>query len=189
MADQDNKDGSTTGTVTITTDPEIVSATKKSEEHMVPISRLNQEIEKRKAMEERLAVLEKANKESEVKRLKETEDYRALYEKTEKELSEVKPKAAIAEESEKTLRTVLESQIAELPENMRSLIPAELTTQQQLSWLSKNKPLLVKSKPVDIGAGKQGGTASTTLDLTPEELEFAKNFAISPEDYAKNKFK
>ena len=186
--EQENKQDAKDAVIT-TPDPEIVSATKKPDEHMVPISRLNQEIEKRKAMEERLAVLEKANKESEVKRLKETEDYRALYEKTEKELSEVKPKAAIAEESEKTLRSVLESQIAELPENMRSLIPAELTTQQQLSWLSKNKPLLVKPKAVDIGAGKQGGAASATLDLTPEELDFAKNFGITPEDYAKNKFK
>lgn len=158
-------------------------------EHQVPISRLNEEIGKRKAMEERLALLEQASKDAETKRLKETEDYRKLYEDAEKELSTIKPRAAIAEESEKTLRTVLESQVAELPENMRGLIPAELSTQQQLQWLSKNKGLLIKPKPQDIGAGKTGGGAPAGTDLTPEEIEVARQFGVKPEDYAKYKFK
>jgi len=158
-------------------------------EHQVPISRLNEEITKRKAMEERLALLEQASKDAETKRLKETEDYRKLYEDAEKELSTVKPRAAIAEESEKTLRAVLESQVAELPENMRGLIPAELSTQQQLQWLSKNKAMLIKPKPFDIGAGKTGGGAPAGADLTAEELEVARQFGVKPEDYAKYKFK
>ena len=158
-------------------------------EHQVPISRLNEEIGKRKAMEERLALLEQASKEAEVKRLKEAEDYRKLYEDAEKELATVKPRAAIAEESEKTLRSVLENQIAELPENLRSLVPDEMTTQQKLSWLSKNKALLLKPKAVDIGAGKQGGSAPEGATLSPEEMEFAKSFGVKPEDYAKHKFK
>jgi len=158
-------------------------------EHQVPISRLNEEIGKRKAIEERLALLEQASKEAETKRLKETEDFRGLYEKAEKELAEVKPRAAIAEESEKTLRAVLESQVAELPENMRGLIPAELTTQQQLQWLSKNKAMLVKPKPMDIGAGRQGGSAPTGAELSQEEMEYAKQFGVKPEDYHKYKFK
>lgn len=156
-------------------------------EHQVPISRLNEEIGKRKAIEERLQLLEKASKDAEIKRLKETEDYRGLYEKAEKELAEVKPRAAIADEGEKTLRFVLESQIAELPESMRGLVPDELTTQQKLQWLSKNKALLVKPKPVDIGAGKTGGQAAQGADLTPEEIEMARQFGMKTEDYAKYK--
>jgi phage I-like protein len=159
------------------------------DEHMIPKSRLDEEIAKRKVLEDRLSLLEHASREAEVKRLKETEDYRGLYEKSEKELSEIRPRAAIAESSEKVLRGVLEAQIAELPENMRALIPTELTTQQQLYWLSKNKALLVKPKPVDIGAGRQGGGAPEGTPLTPEEIETAKAFGIKPEDYAKNKFK
>lgn len=159
------------------------------DEHMIPKSRLDDEIAKRKILEERLSLLEHANKEAEIKRLKETEDYKGLYEKLEKELAEIRPRAAIAESSEKVLRGVLENQIADLPENMRVLIPAELTTQQQLQWLSKNKALLVKPKPVDIGAGRQGGGAPEGTPLTPEELETAKAFGIKPEDYAKNKFR
>jgi phage I-like protein len=159
------------------------------DEHMIPKSRLDEEIAKRRVLEERLSLLEHASKEAEIKRLKETEDYKGLYEKVEKELAEIRPRAAIAESSEKTLRGVLENQIADLPENMRALIPAELTTQQQLQWLSKNKALLVKPKPVDIGAGRQGGGAPEGTPLTPEEIETAKAFGMKPEDYAKNKFK
>lgn len=158
-------------------------------EHTVPLSRLNEEIGKRKGLEERLALLEQASKEAEVKRLKEAEDYKRLYETAEKELAEVKPRAAIAEESEKTLRSVLEAQVAELPENMRGLIPDELTTQQKLQWLSKNKALLLKPKPVDIGAGKQGGSAPTGAELSADELELARQFGMKPEDYAKYKIK
>ncbi len=72
---------------------------------------------------------------------------------------------------------------------MRGLVPDELSTQQKLQWLSKNKALLVKPKPVDIGAGKQGGGAPVGVELTQEEIQIAKSFGMSPDDYAKHKIK
>ncbi len=161
------------------------SATK--DEHMIPKSRLDEEIAKRKELEKRLDAIDKAQKEAEEKRLAETNNYKELYEKQKVELEGLKPKAAVAEESEKVLLSVLESQIKEIPEHFRGMVPESLTTIQKLQWISQNKALLMKEKPFDIGAGTLGGGATPAVDLTPEEIETAKKFGMTPEEYAKNK--
>ena len=161
---------------------------KKPDEHTVPISRLNEEIAKRKDLEARLTAIEKANHDAEEQRLIEASQYKELYEKAKAEAEGLRPKASIAEESEKVLQSVLESQINELPESLRGLIP-DMSTNQKLTWLAKNKTLLMKEKPFDIGAGKTGGGAPDTSSLSQEEIETAKIFGVTPEEYAKNKNK
>jgi hypothetical protein len=163
-----------------------LASSASKDEHTVPISRLNEEIAKRKELEARVAAIDKANKEAEEKRLVEANNFKALYEQAKADAESLRPKASVAEESEKVLKSVLESQINELPESMRGLVPEGLTTNQQLSWLSKNKSLLMKDKPFDIAAGKQGGGSPETVTLTPEQLEMANLFKLKPEEYAKN---
>jgi len=158
---------------------------QKTEEHMIPKGRLDEEIQKRKDLEKRLAAIEKANQEAETKRLKESEDYKALYEKTQAELSEVKPRAEKAESMEQALKEDLEAQIAAIPEDRRTLIPTELPVDAQLKWISRNRPLLSKAAPFDIGAGKQGGEGKS-VELTAEQREIAQKLGLKPEDYAKN---
>ena len=158
---------------------------KPESEHMIPKGRLDEEIQKRKDLEKRLAAIEKANQEAETKRLKESEDYKGLYEKAQAELSEVKPKAERAESMEQALNEDLEAQIAAIPEDRRSLIPTELPVDAQLKWISRNRPLLSKATPFDIGAGKQGGEGKT-IELTAEQQEQAKKLGVKLEDYANN---
>lgn len=159
-------------------------------EHMIPKSRLDAEIDRRKELESKLAAAEQASRQAEEERLKEAQNYKALYEKTSTELAELKPKAAIAEDSEKVLRDVLATQVAELPEHMRDLVPEDLTTQQKLAWLSKHKAQLVKPKAPDIGAGRQGGGAPDSgAELSQEEIDTAKRFGMKPEEYAAYKDK
>ena len=160
---------------------------KKNAEHMIPKSRLDEEIAKRKELEGRLSAAEQAGREAEEKRLKEMQDYKTLYESTAKELADVKPRAAVAEESERILRGVLEAQVAELPENVRDMVPEALTTQQKLEWLSKHRAQMMKPKAPDIGAGKKGGGAPEGAELTPDELAVAKKFGYTAEEYAKYK--
>ena len=159
----------------------------KKQEHTVPISRLNEEIAKKKELEARLAAIEKAQKDSEEQRLIEANQYKTLYEQAKAEAEGLKPRASLADESEKVLQSVLASQINEIPEHFRTLVPEGLSTNQKLQWISQNKPLLMKEKGFDIGAGQQGGGSPDTNTLTPEELAEAKKHGITAEEYAKFK--
>lgn len=132
---------------------------------------------------------EQLNKETDA--MKAANNFKGLYEQTLKQLDELKPKAALVDSSEKVLQDVLTAQIAELPEAARALVPDEMTVQQKLNWLAKNKSTLMKPAPFDIGAGKGGGAGGNTgaEGLTQEEIETAKNFGLKPEEYAKYKDK
>jgi hypothetical protein len=162
---------------------------KKTEqqEHLIPKSRLDEEIQKRKDLEKRLSAMEKAGHEAETKRLKEAEDYKALYEKTAAELSDAKPKAEKLEAYETTLKETLASAIEEIPADRRGLIPDELSTEAQLRWISRNRALLAKSPTFDIGAGKLGGgNNKKTVELTDDQRIFARKTGVTDEEYAKN---
>ena len=159
-------------------------ATEQKPEHMIPKSKYDEVNEKRKNLETRLAEMEKANKEAEEKRLIEKEDFKKLYEDTRRELESLRPKAAVAEESERTLRAVLDAQVSDLPESVRDMVP-EGTTSYKLEWLAKHKAKLIKPAPYDIGAGRTGGGAPDMVTLTPEKIQTAKNFGVKPEEYAK----
>ena len=158
-------------------------------EHMIPKSRLDEVLESNRKLQEQLTRTEKERQDQLEAQLKEQGKWKEIAEQRANEMAALKPKAEQVEAIEVTLKEVLATQIAELPENLRSLVPDDLTTQQKLSWLSKNKALLLKPKAVDIGAGKQGGSAPEGTTLSPEEMEFAKAFGVKPEDYAKRKFK
>lgn len=161
----------------------------KTDEHMIPISRLNEVLDANKKLQEQLATTEKERQEQLEAQLKEQGKWKEIAEQRANEMAQLKPKADHADAIEATLKDVLTSQVAELPENMRGLIPDELTTQQKLQWLSKNKSLLLKPAAPNIGAGKQGGSAPEGEQLTAEEIEYAKSFGVKSEDYAKHKFK
>lgn len=153
------------------------------------LSALQKERDANEQATKRAAALEKAAQESEKRRLKEQEDYKALYEQAEGELAELKPKAERLTTYEATLKETLDSAIAEIPENKRSLIPSEYSVDQQLKWISQNRLLLAKTAPVDLGAGNRGGDGSSSVNLTDEEKQIAARMGVKPEDYAKQKKK
>ena len=157
----------------------------KNKEHMIPKSRMDEVLVKNKELKDRLDAIEKAQKEAEEKRLTEANNFKELYEKQKVELEGLKPRAAVAEESEKVLQSVLESQINEIPEHFRTLVPEGLSTNQKLLWISQNKPLLMKEKGFDIAAGKQGGGSPETATLNPEQKELARLAGMTEAEYAK----
>lgn len=161
----------------------------KPDEHMIPKSRLDEVLESNRKLQERLEAAERERQEQLEAQLKEQGKWKEIAEQRAQEMAQLKPKAEQADAIEATLKDVLAAQVAELPENLRGLVPDELTTQQKLHWLSKNKPLLLKPKPVDIGAGKQGGGMPDGGTLTAEELEAARQFGMTPDEYAKYKTK
>ena len=165
------------------------SATKDVNEFDIPKRRLDEALEANRKLKDEIDALKKEQQSQLEAQLKEQGRYKELAEQRATELAELRPKAETVDTYEATLISVLAAQIAEIPEAMRDLIPDELTTQQKLNWLSKNRSLLVKPAPHDIGAGKVGGGAPQGVDLTPDEVEMAKSFGLSPEEYAKYKDK
>jgi hypothetical protein len=162
------------------------SATK--DEHMVPISRLNEVIADRKKLEERIAQIEAEQKLEVEKRLTEQEKYKELADKRGEELVKAQAEAAKVVGMEKTLSEVLAAQVEALPKDKRALVPEELSTQGKLNWLAKNAAILKAPAPFDIGAGNRGGGEDHTPPvLTPEEHEYAQKYGMTDEAYAKNR--
>ena len=156
-------------------------------EHMIPKSRLDEVLALNKTFADRLAALELERKDEVEKRLAEQNQWKELAEKRGAELTEAQGKAAKVAEYEKTLESLLEKQVGEIPEEKRALIPTYGTTQQRLEWIAANRAILTAPKPFDIGAGRQGGAEGKKIELTAEELEVARKFGMTPEDYAKYK--
>ncbi len=156
-------------------------------EHMIPKARLDEVLSKLEAAQKKSDALEKAQQEAEKKRLEESSQYKELYEKTQAELTSLKPKAEQVDDYEKTLGELLTAQVAELPAEFQDVVPDGLTTKQKLDWLSKNKSKFMKAEPFDIGAGKRGTKADKKIELTPEEKEMAAKYGMTEEAYAKYK--
>jgi len=123
------------------------TAESKNTEHMIPKSRLDEEITKRKELEARLTAIETANKTAEEQRMIEAQQYKELYEKAKAEAEGLKPKAAVADDLEKVVQASLESQLKEIPEHLRGLVPEGLTTSAKLQYIAQNRALLMKEKP------------------------------------------
>lgn len=158
----------------------------EQQEHMIPKSRLDEVLQAKKELEDRLDALDKANKEAEEQRLKDTNDWKALAEKRQQEIEGLKPKASVAEEQEKSLQKLLEAQIEEIPEDMRSLIPEQLSTLQKLDWLAANRSKLIKPLGPDIAAGRQGaGGGKGAGEITPTMRKGAQLLGLTDEQLKK----
>lgn len=153
--------------------------------HMIPKERFDEVNARLKEAEKKALATEKALKEAQEARLKEKEDYKALYEQTTKENSELRPLAEQVESYKMTMATLLEAQIADIPEELQTLIPDEMSVKQKIDWIAKNKKLLLKPIAPDIGAGQRGAGASSNVQLTQEERDVAKRFGYTDEEYIK----
>jgi len=153
------------------------------------LSALQKERDANKAAAERLSAIEKENQSRLETQLKEQGKYKELAEERANKIAELQPTADKLEAAQATLKLVLAAQIEQIPEDKRSLVPNKLSTEDQLEWISQNRALLSKSKPFDIGAGRQGGTDNGGDSLTAEELAMCKKMNVKPEDYAKSKKK
>lgn len=161
--------------------------TKNKEFAPVPYSRFEEVNREKNELARKLKEREDAEKAETEKRLLEQQEYQKIAENRAKELADLKPKADKVEAYEKTLQEVLDAQVKDIPEDKRGLIPDELTTQQKLNWLAKNAAILKAPSAFDIGAGKTGAGGNSAVTLSPEEIETAKKFGMTAEEYAKNK--
>jgi len=160
---------------------------EKDREGFIPRDRFDEVNQLAKDRKEKLDQIEKDQKKAAEERLAQQDKWKELAENRGKELDAAKVKAEKLDSYEETLQGVLNSQVEQIPEEYRTLIPDELTTQQKLDWMAQNQAILTKKKPFDIGAGKRGGDKDKGIELSNEEREQAKKMGVSPEEYAKAK--
>jgi seryl-tRNA synthetase len=159
---------------------------KKAEnELMIPKDRFDEINEKYKALSKEIEAKEKALRKAQEERLKEQEDYKRLYEETASRLSELEPKAEQLDAVLETMEALLEAEVQELPEDLRDIIPDELSVKAKLDWLRKHKAKLVKPVGPDIGAGQRGAGSSGSVTVTPEIKRGAETFGLSEEQMKK----
>jgi chromosome segregation ATPase len=119
---------------------------------------------KRKALERaeaEIAALKKAKQ----KDLADQGNYKALY--------------------EQTLRQANDARIQSIPEHMRSLVPANYSPEELATWLDNNQAVFSRPTPPDLGAGVAGGNGAA-VKLTPQQLQVAKSFGMTAEQYAES---
>lgn len=139
--------------------------------------------------ENKAAALEKAAQDAELEALEKQKNYQKLYEKAQAEVTSLKPKAEQLAEMEKTLASMLKTEISSLPEQFQDIVPDGLSTQQKLDWLARNKAKFMKPESFDIGAGEKGAKAKEQkkTELTAEEKQAARDFGMTEEEYAKHR--
>jgi len=161
--------------------------TGKDREGYIPRDRFDEVNQQAKDLQEKLDQIERDQKKATEERLAKQDKWKELAENRGKELDEAKVKADRLDSYEETLQGVLDAQVDQVPEELRTLIPDELTTQQKLDWLAQNQAILTKKQPFDIGAGKRGGDKEKQIELSNEERAQAKKMGLSPEEYAQAK--
>lgn len=150
----------------------------------IPKSRFDEVNEERKELRQQLEDLKKAREEAEKASLEEKQEYKTLYEKAQEKLAQLEPLAKKVSSWKETMESLLQAQVEEIPEDMRTLIPEDLSIEKKLAWLAKNKAKIMKPVAPDVGAGKTGsGSTKQTVTLTPEQHRMAEGFGLTDEEY------
>lgn len=117
----------------------------------VPYSRLQEKVQEVNELKARLDALEAEKKANSEKAAKEKGEFEKLY-------NDNLPKIEGYDTLNKTLENMLASEIEQIPEDKRGIIPTDYPPHKQLEWLAKNKSLFTNTAP-----------ASKNTPVTPKE--------------------
>ena len=151
-------------------------------EHMIPKSRLDEEIAKNKAAQTQLDTLAKKESDRE-------EAAKLARGEHEEVIADLKPKAEQAEHYADEIAGMLAHEIEQIPEDKRDLVP-EGDPLTILKWVRKANTagIFALPKPPETDAGALGDKTDKHIELTPEEKRLVASIPdFSEEDYAKQK--
>lgn len=114
-----------------------------------------------------LEKIQKAQKEKEEAELSELE-------KLKRELSETSPFKERATKLEETLATYLDAEIQRIPEELRGLIPDELSVESKLAYIAKNRERLMNQPNTPQGPRVTNGSMGTPDKIKAEAIEKVK---------------
>ena len=144
--------------VTDTQNQESVTQNVESEGKMFSQEELNSIIKKR---------LEKFSDYEDLLKYKETSEAEKLteVEKLQKQIAELQPYKEKVESANSILESLYESELEQIPEDKRGLIPQQFTTSEKLEYIQTNKQFLTNGKPnIKTPSESQRGT-ETDSDL------------------------
>jgi len=165
------------------TNPPAGAQNTEAHEERIPYSRFKEVNDEKKALEARLAKLERAQSEADQKRLEDEKRYQELADKYKAELDQVRPVAGQVDDYKAALKETAAAQIALLPEDVRDLVPEYPDPRDTLTWLNKNAAKLKRPLAPDMDAGVRGDSAKPAIKLTPGEEKALRMSHMKREDY------
>ena len=149
--------------------PDGAQNTGQHESGSIPYARFKEVNDERKALEARLAKLEKAQTEADQTRLAEEKRYQELADSYKAELDRVKPVAGQIDDWKAALHETAKAQIDLLPEDARELVPEYDDPRLTLAWLNKNAAKLMRPAAPAMDAGTRGDSAAKNVKLTADQ--------------------
>lgn len=153
-------------------------------ENRIPQSRFNEVIEERNTLKAELDKLRSDFESAKRKELEEKEDFRRLYEETQKQLDELKPRAGQYDDMLTSLRETVAARVERLPEDVRDLVPDYDDPRLTLQWLNANEAKLMRPLAPQMDAGARGDATKPGAKLTDYDRQLAKLMGVAPDELA-----
>lgn len=160
--------------------PEVKQDTPEVKgENMIPKSRFDEVNAKYKEMAEKIEAFEKAEaarqKAAEQKELElkqEQGKFQELFQESQKELEGLKKYESRTTELEGLINGMVEAKLEAVPEEMKDLVPSNLTPEATLEWLAKaeTKGLFGKKEPEVKEIGKPSNKSTDTPKVDKADL-------------------
>lgn len=128
-----------------------------------------------------MAALKKQFGERQQTQLTEQGRFKELAEQRAAQLAELEPFKQRAQTLEAMISQSNEARVAQIPENMRGLIPVEYSPEKLAGWLDANLSQLTKPTAPNLDGGVGG--SSKAVALTNEQKAMARRMGMSDEDY------
>lgn len=144
----------------------------------IPYERFKAVNDERKAFKDRLDALEQAEQQRKQKEALAKGEH-------EKVIADLEPKAKRADDLEKALKSYLDAELKDVPENYRKFVPQGDVT-AQLDWIKQAKAegLFARTPAPNTDAGAVGDQRRS-VKLTDAQREMARKFNMTDEQYLK----
>jgi|GEM_PF-2543217 len=129
---------------------------------------------------------ENASKLREQQSLAEQGNYKTLAEQRALEVAGLTPYKDRVDALETLIRAGNEARIKQVPEALRTMIPAKYAPEELSAWLDANMLNLQPRQAPNLDAGAGGG-GKAAVPLTDAERAVAARMSLTPEEYAKHK--
>lgn len=128
---------------------------------------------------ERLTAMERAQQD----KMHQNGQFEELAQQRAAEIETLKPYRERAEALEGVIRQSNAQRIEQIPEQMRSLVPVEMLSPDQLAtWLDKNAALLMRPPAPSLDGGAGSGGTVEVIRLTDEQKRLARSMGISDDE-------
>jgi len=129
---------------------------------------------------------ENAARQREQQALADQGNYKILAEQRGLEVAGLTPYKVRVDDLEALIRAGNEARIKQVPEALRTMIPAKYAPEELSAWLDANMLNLQPRRAPDLDAGA-GGAGKAAVPLTDAERGVAARMGLTPEQYAKHK--